>query len=275
MLWLHLARSGKHYGKHSAEELYEICQNWPIKQVNTARWENEDDRHLEDLLPQTLEEAEVLYAEFKEGDFAGGGDAEGDAFQHGAEAAKAAFANVTGISKEIQDLVLLAAQGAAEKAFNLQASVTGKAAGANPSTSAVALARQHGAEALGPDMCIVSKQLLAGIVDAMERAREQFESAKHFFDGGKQHFSREVGRFDDALKYLRMAQKRAEGDESERGGRSRASGSTDRGPIGARGQSVVVYRTAYQPARTPPRHQARGGPERPRSRSRGRSGRQY
>ena len=271
MLWLHLARSGKHYGKHSAEELYEICQNWPIKQVNTARWENEDDRHLEDLLPQTLEEAEVLYAEFKEGDFAGGGDAEGDAFQHGAEAAKAAFANVTGISKEIQELVLIAAREAAEKAFSLQASVQGKAAGANPSTSAVALARQHGAEALGPDMCIVLKQLLAGIVDAMERAREQFESAKHFFDGGKNHFSREVGRFDDALKYLRYAQKRAEGrtNESERGGYSRASGSTDRGPIGA--QSVVPYRAAYQPARTPPR----GRTQQPRSRSRGRGGRQY
>jgi hypothetical protein len=224
-------------------------------------WEKEDERHLNDYLPTNHDEAMALYADFSNDDYKGGTEEEGDSVARGSDAGTSAFRNISGLSTEIQDLVLQAARAAAETAFNLQQSVVGKAPGI-PS-SAVAVARQYGAESLGPDMCIISKQLLAGIADAMERAREQFESAKQFFEGGKQHFQREVGRFDDALKYLKLAQRRAEGREEGRD--VRASGSGGRGPIG--GQSVAPYvRGAYHMrARTPPR-----GRTQQRSRSRGR-----
>jgi hypothetical protein len=267
MLWLHLARSGKHYGQNTAEELYEICNNWPVKECMTDMWEKEDERHLNDFLPSTHEEALALYEDFGADDYKGGSEGDGDDYEaaamRGSEGATRAFNNIGGLSKEIQDLVLRAAREAAEAAFSMQ-SASSKAPGVP--TSAIAVARQYGAESVGPDMCVISKQLLAGIVDAMERAREQFESAKHFFDGGKMHFQREVGRFDDALKYLKIAQRRAEGHEEPRD--SRASGSAGRAPIGS--QSVAPYRRAYGQnlnvhARSPPRARTQH-----RSRSRGR-----
>ena len=282
MLWLHLARSGKHYGKHTAEELFEICSNWPIKVGNSELWQQEEKRHIDDFLPQTNEEALELYKDFGDDDYKGNAEEEDNVVQ-GAGVDMSPFSSTSGLSKEVQDLVLQAAKAAAERAFNLQQSVHGKAPGAVPS-DVVAVARRYGAESLDPDMCIISKQLLSGIVDAMERSREQLESAKAFFEGGKQHFQREMERFNDALKYLKLAQRRAEGSgEGGSGSSSRAEGSSGRGPIGAASTAAVPYRSTYNRPRTPeqrapPRghvRHARTDSQARRSRSRTRAAKKY
>ena len=45
MLWLHLARSGKHYGKHTAEDLYHLVMEAPIKETMSDVWLTEENRH--------------------------------------------------------------------------------------------------------------------------------------------------------------------------------------------------------------------------------------
>ena len=44
MLWLHLARSGKHYGKHTVEDLYQLVMEAPIKETQSDVWLDEGTR---------------------------------------------------------------------------------------------------------------------------------------------------------------------------------------------------------------------------------------
>ena len=52
MLWLHLARSGIHFGKHSAEELSDIANHWHIKESKSEAWPGEETRHLDVSIPK-------------------------------------------------------------------------------------------------------------------------------------------------------------------------------------------------------------------------------
>ena len=70
MLWIHFARSGKHYGKHTAEDLYALVMGAPIKESQSEVWMEPETRHVDFMgIPKTFEEAQAMYAEFSDGDY--------------------------------------------------------------------------------------------------------------------------------------------------------------------------------------------------------------
>ena len=68
MLWIHFARSDKHYGKH-AEDLHHLVMEAPIKETQSEVWMEAETRHVDLVSIQ----GQALYAEFADGDYKRGG----------------------------------------------------------------------------------------------------------------------------------------------------------------------------------------------------------
>ena len=138
------------------------------------------------------------------------------------------------------------------------------AAGGAGVEKALQVARRHGAGELDEDTCVISKQLLGGILDTMDRTRRQLVSARSFFEGGVSHFQEEIKKFDEAMNYMRYAQKRA-GMNVPREPRSR---SRDRGrdnassSRGSASSAIIHYKGGMDRCKSTPKSPQRRDPRR-------------
>ena len=160
-----------------------------------------------------------------------------------------------------------AALQAAQQALSLQPAAAGAA---GPSAEkALQVARRHVAGELNEDTCVISKALLGGILDTMDRTRRQLVSARAFFEGGVSHFNEEIKKFDEAMKYMRYAQKRAGMNvPPEPRSRSRTRARDHGKGSSSRGSAIVHYEGGIHRFSQKPR-----SPRRDDRRSRGRDGR--
>ena len=157
-LKLHLARSGKHYGKHTAEDLYQLVMEAPIKETQSEVWMEAETRHVDLVNLQ----GQALYAEFADGDYKRGAE---DAVPEGpegeGEAARAFRRGDGNISPEIRDIIFQASLAAAQKALELAPGTGASCYNAGAVTSqTMAKVSKDGAAYVNEDTAMVSRQLL-------------------------------------------------------------------------------------------------------------------
>jgi hypothetical protein len=277
LLWNHLARSGKHFGLYTAEELCAICNNCEIQVSNSLIWGPEIEvKYPDAVIPTTEEEAVAMYTEFASNEHIQVEDGEAaipeDEQAVVASSAMEAFRNSESdaFGEDIKELIITAARLAAAEATsqataqaNAAAATASKANATTPSKRQCALARREGVARIGADLCVISKQLLSSFADAVDRGQAQLVSARACLVNAVRHFDSELVRIKEVTDYMREAERRAfgwrddRGDGHRRGKDGRGGGNIPPVQRPSRGVVAIGQRTRAE------------APNRRRSRSRG------